>query len=80
MKYPLNIKIVYVPCSNLPINTVDSTHLIEDDSDLDVVVGFINVFSEVTWNDDELLHAINDSKLRCITNTKLDSSLHVYVF
>ena len=79
MKYPIAIKIMYMPDEDMAINTVDSTHFITDDNDLDVVVAFVGMFSEAVWNDDELLYAINDSKLRCITTTKLDPSLHIYV-
>ena len=49
MKYPKLLKITYTPCTDLPINTVESTHVIADINDLDVVIGFVNTFSEYEW-------------------------------
>jgi len=51
MKYPKLLKITYTPSIDLPVNTVESTHVITDINDLNVVVGFINTFSEYDWSD-----------------------------
>ena len=51
MKYPKLLKITYTPSIDLPVQTVESTHVITDINDLNVVVGFINTFSEYDWND-----------------------------
>jgi hypothetical protein len=58
MKLPINLKIIYVASDHYPINTVESTHFIESNCDLEVICSFLSVFSEIEWTVTELLHNV----------------------
>ena len=54
INYPFNLKVTYVSNIDSPISTSESTHHIKDISDVEVVCGFINCYSELTWNESML--------------------------
>jgi len=70
---------MYIGRDDFAVNTVDSTHYIANSDDVDVIVSFINVFSEHTWSDSELMGAITLSCHSFLTRTERDNSLHLIV-
>jgi len=79
MKFPFNLKVMYIGRYCFPINTVDSTHYIGDSDDLNVLTCFINIFSEHSWDESELMGAISLSQHSFLTRTNQDDSLHLII-
>jgi len=77
MKFPFNLKVMYIGRDCFPINTVDST--IANHDDVHLLSNYINMFSEHQWDDVELMSAISLSCHSFLTRTEQDNSLHLIV-
>ncbi len=72
MKLPVTINIKYIGESDLPIMTVDSTHVISSESDLNVLSDYVNMFSELTFTRLTVEHAISECQEKHVCNFKSD--------
>lgn len=73
MKLPATISIKYIGESDLPIMTVNSLHVITSDSDLDVIAGYVSLFSSNEWVDSDIHHAVEQCQKYHVFNVKNDT-------
>lgn len=73
MKLPVTINIKYIGESDLPIMSVDSTHVISSESDLNVLADYVNTFSELTFTRLTIEHAISECQEKHVCNFKSES-------
>lgn len=64
MSFPYNLKITYSSNESLPISTLESTHFIQDWSDIEIVARLLNSFSEKIWNVKDVKYHIDNGGVR----------------
>lgn len=72
MKLPTKISVKYIGESDLPIMTVNSLHVISNESDLKVLSDYVNMFSELTFTELTIEHAITECQAKHVCNFKSD--------
>ena len=73
MKLPTTISIKYIGGTDLPIMTVESIHIISIESDLKVIADYVNMFSELTFTELTIEHAIDECHAKHVCNFKSDA-------
>ena len=72
MKLPVTINIKYIGNDDLPIMTVDSTHAVSSDYDVNILADYVNMFSELTFTSSTIEHAIAECQEKHVCNFKSD--------
>lgn len=70
MKLPTTIKVVYVAPSSMPVMTSESTHVITNDDDLNVLLSFIEVFHSGNWRLEKLKNHISEAQEKHVSNIR----------
>ena len=73
MKLPVTINIKYIGNDDLPIMTIDSTHVVSAESDLNIIADYVNMFSELAFTRSTIEHAITECQEKNVCNFKSDS-------
>ena len=73
MKLPVTINIKYIGNDDLPIMTVNSTHVVSTWSDLNIIADYVNMFSELTFTQSTIEHAITECQEKHVCNFRSDS-------
>lgn len=72
MKLPTTINIKYIGNADLPIMTVDSTHVITNETDISILSDYVNMFSSVSFSIEDIESAIAECQSRHVFNVKND--------
>lgn len=70
MKFPTTIKIVYIAQSDMPVMTCESTHVITNDDDLNVILSFVEVFHSGNWDLEKLKKHILEAQTKHVSNIR----------
>jgi len=79
MKFPKVLKINYVHDGSLPVQTVESTHYLESNDDLNVLADFLSVFSEYEWDAYDISASIEWCEATTTTQSLYDANLFITV-
>ncbi|AKA61243.1 hypothetical protein [Pseudoalteromonas phage H103] len=72
MKLPVTISIKYIGESDLPIMTVNSLHVITESADTSILTDYVNMFSSVTFSNEDIESAITECQSKHVFNIKSD--------
>lgn len=72
MKLPTTIKVVYVAPSSMPVMTSESTHVITNGDDLNVLLSFVKVFHSDNWNLEKLKSHVLKAQEKHVSNIRKD--------
>ena len=72
MKLPVTISIKYIGESDLPIMTVNSTHVISNASDLNILADYVSMFSSSAFTSSDIEHCITTCQSSHVFNIKND--------
>lgn len=70
MKLPVTVNIKYIAESDMPIMTIDSTHVITNESDISILADYVNMFSSVSFLFDDIKAVITECQSSHVSNIR----------